>query len=369
MKRLFIAIGLLLLFFAGHADVSAQFGGPYVTSYPVTEYYEDRVECRWVFYRNIFYTTISRYHFCVFGGGYGYANCSGYTVAGDSGKNLYISSCNSSRGWCDNVPQYSPGWTTVIRSRTVDVYECHYIDRVTSWSACSNNTQVATGVHWNTTPGDRCNHVPLSRYCCGDPSASITAPSEVDLNENFNVDMEFSSPDGSGYTCDFTPPGSSVSTFGSRRFSNVSSVNWGTVGSITNPGASSVEPRSFTFSCTHPSAGCPNITRSTDVRAYPETFTVSIVARDYTGSYLSEAPGSEGEVVNEVTWTAIPDGGVPPYRNYTWSGDVTNTGASTVTMLYSTLGRKTATVNVRDSWNQPASNSHSIIIQDTRTPQ
>lgn len=75
----------------------------------------------------------------------------------------YADSCTGNV-WCTNAGPMPPNYTLTTTTTT-----CHYIDAVTSWSACAGGTRVATSAHWTTTNGTNCSNVPLIQTCglCG----------------------------------------------------------------------------------------------------------------------------------------------------------------------------------------------------------
>lgn len=286
--------------------------------------------------------------------------------------------------WCDNMgsPPGSGYWTTTTRTETWTTTEtdftCHYFT-VDGYDSCGDagtpNRQYATGITWHTRSGTNCTNDPISRYCCNTETPTITADgdyprADVDLNADFPIDISFVT-DGTGYTCNFTAPSASIATFGNRTFTNTGSFTWSRTGEITDPGATSIQPRDFGISCTHTAPGCPAVSNSVRVYAHPQPFTVNITTN----------PTSPIEVVDMVRWFATPSGGVPwtsgqPYRNYSWSGAVSGSGTYSsspvgnyIDKRFGVLGTQTARVTVRDRWGQTASDEFTVTIQDTRTPQ
>lgn len=179
----------------------------------------------------------------------------------------------------------------------------------------------------------------------------------VNQDESFDVSWSFSNP-GETYACTFTPP--SVSTLATDTAHSRSVMD-----SINYPGPAPGTLFPYRFTCNGPDV-CADVTRRVNVSVTPAPFTVNITTN----------PASPIEVVDMIRWFATPDGGVPPYGPYSWSGAVTGSGTNSASPVgnyvdrrYGVLGTQTARVTVRDSWNQTAEDELTVTIQDSRTPQ
>ena len=73
------------------------------------------------------------------------------------------------------------------------------------------------------------------------------------------------------------------------------------------------------------------------------------------------------DVGQQVTWSAFPQNGTPPY-SYLWSVDVTGT-AQNETETYGTTGVKTGRVTVTDDNGVVVTKEATIDVKDTRIPQ
>ena len=103
-------------------------------------------------------------------------NCTGDFLCGNGARASYVN--------------YS---YTEYTGNTITETTCHYIDQVNSWSACVGGIQTAVDVHWTTTTGNSCAHVPLVQSC--------TPPADPDFDPIGFHDTT-SCTESSGWTCD-----------------------------------------------------------------------------------------------------------------------------------------------------------------------
>jgi len=84
--------------------------------------------------------------------------------------------------------------------------------------------------------------------------------------------------------------------------------------------------------------------------------------------------GAVRDIGSDVRWLASPSGGRAPYT-FTWSGEAATGPFGTLgnneyyDKTYGTTGLFTSGVEVTDGSGQTASDSHTLEIEDNRTPQ
>ncbi|MFZ5982544.1 MAG: hypothetical protein ACOYS2_03180 [Patescibacteria group bacterium] len=175
-KKLFLLLFLAVLTLLSW-NISNAWSDPYVTSYSSSYTYYDTVNvwesCRWNISNHIYQCTDGSVWQSP-----GDCDRIGRAPASYYGWNAF-NSCTGAY-ICSNNGVPNPGgyWTTrqVARTGYTSGYLCHYISSVSSWSACVNETRVATAVVWSTVSGTSCTNVPTTESCNNPPVAEITNP-------------------------------------------------------------------------------------------------------------------------------------------------------------------------------------------------
>jgi len=176
--KIFLLTAFSVMIFSLGIVKAYAFQDPYVTTYTetwtTTEY--RWVDCEWYRWREL--RNCNCGSGC--GGGLGRdpgesCEAQGCTDCGNYGWDLR-NTCTSEI-WCDNggSPPDRSYWEPYEVPHSKISYKCHYIDRVDSWSECSNGTQVASAIHWTEIAGQSCSNVPLSKSCFV-PTAPTVSP-------------------------------------------------------------------------------------------------------------------------------------------------------------------------------------------------
>ncbi len=286
-----LAFCIILIASASFSKSSAQINAPTVSgggSYSYSENYT--VSC--YYGPALFYNTL----------GHAYANW--YCDNGTSG------------GWqCANQPIPGNGSTGTRTVSGTYAYSCTYLSAVTSWSACSNGTQVALDGTYTTITGQSCTNVATSRTCPVAPTLTATAGSC-----GGKANLSWTAVTGaSGY----------------KIYKN-NSLLFSTTSLSYNSFLASTSD-SFVAKAT---VGGGDSASSTAVNAVPSSPCLPL-------SVTCTATPSPAMVSQNVTWRAIPTGGVSSNYTYSWVGtDGLSGNTVTVNKSYSTIGQKYATTTV-----------------------
>ena len=268
-------------------------------------------------------------------------------------------------------------------------YTCHYIDKYNDWTSCIGGVSVGTNPHWTTIQGTSCNDVPNVKVCSisdpnTNPTAVIEKPTTSPTNYTYGDDITFQGRGDlgtGGGSLDYylwldTNPGTP-----SYNGTDCSTAD----GTVIDSGTTFTSNRtSFTTNSLSPGTHriCFNVRQHYSDNSYlwagsagnVEYRDVVITPAPLTVTITSN-PASPADISSVIRFTATASGGVPPYLNWTWSGDVNGSGTlygttqNYIDKSFSSLGTHSVNVSVQDNNRQTATATYNIQIQDNRIPQ